>query len=123
MRSLSFAALGLTGLLGCGGGADDRPATLEYVTLTVLAPTCGRGGCHSSATARAGLAFDGIDATRATLRDEGELVVPGRPERSELVEVLTDDGEEAMPPEGPLADGDIDLIVRWIEAGAPGLAP
>lgn len=102
---------------GCGTTPDERPATLEVVTLEVLAPTCGQVQCHSTTTRTEGLAFDTIDAARESLRDLG--VGAGR--GGELYEVLTADGEERMPPDSPMNDQDIALIMTWVDAGAPGL--
>lgn len=110
-------ALAIALLAGCGTTPDERPATLEVVTLEVLAPTCGQVQCHSTTTRTEGYAFDTIDAARESLRDMGVRAKRG----GELYDVLTADGEDRMPPDSPLNDQDIALIMTWIDDGAPGL--
>jgi len=107
----------LGSLLGaaCGTSPDDRPATLEVVSLAVLAPTCGTVACHSSTTNVEGYAFDTLDGARAALR---RLVRAGAPEQSKLLEVIT---SRQMPPDAPMADQDVALIEQWIAGGAEGL--
>ena len=46
------------------------------------------------------------------------FVVPGDPDASKLVHMLRGDETERMPPDAPLPDADIELIERWIRAGA-----
>jgi len=115
-RSILFA-LAIALVAGCGSTPDERPATLEVVTLSVLAPTCGQVQCHSTTTRLEGLAFDTVDDARAALRDLGVAAGDG----GALYDVLTADGEERMPPDSPLNDEDIALIMKWVDAGAPGL--
>ncbi len=55
-----------------------------------------------------------------------EAVVPGNPAESYLLDQITpdDDGSAAMPKEGPaLAAAEIDLLRRWIAAGAQDDSP
>src|SRR5689334_23195565 len=65
LRSLAFSAL-----IACGT-TDDRPATVEVVSLEILAPTCGAVQCHSTTTRTEGLAFDTLDEAKASMRDLG----------------------------------------------------
>lgn len=110
----------------CGTTVDDRPLTLEYVTTTVLAPSCGNAQCHSSFRRAEDYAFDTVEATRATL-ESYTLVIPGEPESSLLFQVLISTGGDGpgvlprMPYDQPLPNADIALIERWIQVGAPGL--
>jgi hypothetical protein len=104
-------------LAACGTSPDERPATVDVIALEILAPTCGQVQCHSSTSKIQGYAFDTIDGAKAALRD---LVgVGGR--KHDLIEVLTDDSADRMPPDSPLADDDLALIEAWIAKGAPGL--
>lgn len=112
------AALSLSLLFACGTTPDERPATFEVISLAVLAPSCGQVQCHSSSTNLEGYAFDTLEGSRQALR---KLVgVGGRP-NSELMEVLTADGDERMPADTPMDEKDIALIQEWIDDGAPGL--
>lgn len=110
----------------CGMSEDDRPATLEYVTAAVLAPSCGNAQCHSSFRRAEDLAFDTVEATRATIARYDALVTPGDPETSSLYLVLISPGGDdavfpRMPYDQPMPDADIELVRRWIEGGARGL--
>src|SRR4029077_14618521 len=53
----------------------------------------------------------------------GPAVVPGKPSESLLMNAVMQAGSLKMPPSGRLKDGDIALIGRWIEMGAPWGAP
>jgi hypothetical protein len=97
------------------GGMDTRPATLEFVTLEVLSPSCGTVACHSTTSNISGYAFDTIDASREALR---RLVQPGNPDRSRLIRIIRD---RSMPPDAPMSDLDVALLEDWIAAGAEGL--
>nr|HEX4317152.1 c-type cytochrome domain-containing protein [Kofleriaceae bacterium] len=115
-------ALALT-TAACSATSDTRPETADYVIQAILVPACGRGGCHTEDTQPHGLAFDTIANAKTALatRDRGrQMVIAGDPDNSELVTVLVDT-RSPMPPDQPLADADIDLIARWIAAGADGL--
>ena len=101
----------------------DRPETADYIIVSILEPYCGRGGCHTIDTQPHGLAFDTIPNSLAAMRSSqrGEvLVVPGDPQRSRLVTILTD-SSRIMPPDQPLQDADIELISNWVADGADGL--
>lgn len=114
MHRLRFVLL--TGLFAaCGASPDDRPATLEVISLAVLAPACGTVACHSSTTNAKGYAFDTLDGARASLR---LLVRAGEPAQSRLIDVIT---SRQMPPDAPMADQDVALIEQWIASGAEGL--
>ena len=115
------AALG-----ACGTEDDERPATLEVVTLTVLAPNCGQVQCHSTTTRTKGLAFDTVEEARLTLIYElfihtAVMGVDGTAVENDLMNPIRANGKERMPPDSPLADEDIALIQTWLNAGAPGL--
>jgi hypothetical protein len=103
----------------CTQTENDRPATLEYITHAILQPSCGQYVCHSSFARAKGYAFDTIEAARASL---GSIVNVSDPEDSLLYRVLTQTVRR-MPYDAPLPQKDIDLILTWIQDGAPGLAP
>jgi hypothetical protein len=101
----------------CTQTDNDRPATLEYITHAILQPSCGQYTCHSSFRRAKGYAFDTIEVARASL---GPIVNISDPEASFLYTVLTRTVKR-MPYDAPLPQKDIDLILAWIEDGAPGL--
>ncbi len=64
-----------------------------------------------------------LDLKEAVLADRGGYspIVPGKPDESELLaRISAEDEDMRMPPSGkePLAESEIALIRRWIEAGA-----
>jgi hypothetical protein len=115
----------MAAVAACGTEPDSRPATLENVTLTILAPSCGQVQCHSSTTRAKGYEFDTVEGARTSLGvgklDVQEGIRRGMPLSNDFVYVLYGDGLEQMPPDAPLHDEDIALIETWILAGAPGV--
>ena len=122
MQRLAAAAL----LLSACGTTDDRPQNLDYITKSILAPSCGAAVCHSSFRQSDGLVFDTVDGARATFQADPQLIgfddndpakTPG------LILNLTIDqpGAPRMPYDAPLPDVDIALIEDWLKAGAPGV--
>jgi hypothetical protein len=116
----------------CGSATDDRPATLDYITETILAPTCALAECHSAFKAQVGDVFDTVEATRRTLV-VNNLATPDDaddPANAFLIKTLTvgtpsilDPGSTTlvrMPFVSPMPDADIHLIESWIRAGVPG---
>lgn len=119
-------------LAACGTSTDDRPVTLEYITVAILQPSCGNAQCHSSFRRAQDYAFDTVEEARLTIqayplviRGEPENSIPGEPENSLLYQVLISPGGDGnfkrMPYDQPLSDIDVALIHEWILVGAPGL--
>ncbi|MEO8705107.1 MAG: hypothetical protein ABI867_33950 [Kofleriaceae bacterium] len=106
---------------------DDRPATLEYITETILRPSCANAQCHSSMVNTYDYRFDSIEhAGESISRAVPPLVIPGEPESSLLYLVLiretqSDGSLPRMPYDAPLAGPDIALVNRWIGSGADGV--
>jgi hypothetical protein len=113
------------------------PATFATLQQKIFTPLCGTASCHGAAAA-GGLELTpeasyanlvGVLATNPAARAAGLLrVAPGDPGRSFLLDKLTGTlgpGEGlAMPRVGALLpEKRIDLIRRWITAGAPADAP
>ena len=99
-----------------------EPVDFDLEVRPLLADRCF--SCHGpdSASRQAELRLDTFEG--ATL-DRGEFaaIVPGQPERSELVHRIrsTEAFEQMPPPEShatPLDEGEIELLVRWIGEGA-----
>ncbi len=97
------------------GTASPTPGSLEPPTQTVtyqqvhqqiFQPKCI--SCHSSG-------HPNLSAYSAFALD-GEHIVPGNPEQSEIYEMV-ENGQ--MPRNGPpLTQAELDLVYRWIEQGA-----
>jgi Protein of unknown function (DUF1553)/Protein of unknown function (DUF1549)/Planctomycete cytochrome C len=78
--------------------------------------------CHGAVRQKAGLR---LDAGQLVLKGgkRGEVVVPGKPDQSTLIEMITAHGGERaqMPPEGEgeaLSEKDIELFRLWVKNGA-----
>src|SRR3954468_24333865 len=90
----------------------------------ILSNQCAK--CHGpDAKERKG----GADGLRLDVRDDAAAdlggyaaIVPGHPEKSELIKrILSTDDDARMPPKGSgkkLTPREIDLLKRWIEQGA-----
>lgn len=131
---------------GCND-VDERPAEWAFIAPVIIAPNCATASCHSAQAAAAGLdlsepgkAYESLLAQEAQYLDPGAvgvapavcraerggilcpttrpLVAPCRPDESRLVNTLFARGTQQMPPDRPLPLADIELIERWILAGA-----
>lgn len=119
-------------LLGSAAGAcgvtDDRPRTLEYITQTILEPTCAAAQCHSAFKKEVGDQFDTVEATRQSVV-VNSLVDLLDPTASILYGSITvgypslldpTSGKIRMPFDAPMPDADVALILHWIQDGARG---
>jgi len=121
----------------CGAcGVDDRPLTIAYVTESVLAPNCGAAQCHSAFSANYTDVFDTVEGARATIVDHNLLSFdsaaldppaydPANPTQAHLIVTITSPtgyipAIGRMPWDAPLPQQDVELLERWIAAGAPG---
>jgi cytochrome c len=119
IRRLALAAL--LASLACGADDDPRPARWSYISAAIIRPNCATASCHSRAAATGGLQLEEAEGSWVVLTGysaAGNFVVPGAPDRSRLLYLLRGRETKRMPPDQPLPDADIDLIERWILAGA-----
>ncbi|MCI0746361.1 MAG: DUF1553 domain-containing protein [Verrucomicrobia subdivision 3 bacterium] len=74
-------------------------------------------GCHNAEKSKGGLQ---LISRESALQggDNGPVVVPGKPGESLLVKVLAADADPHMPPKKQLSTNQIQLVRRWIGAGA-----
>lgn len=110
----------------CGAATDDRPRTLQYITDTILAPTCAVAECHSAFKREVGDQFDTLEATRLSIV-ANDLVNIGEPMSSTLYRSITVGASRPgrntpvrMPFDAPMPDADVQLIGDWIQEGAHG---
>lgn len=95
-----------------------HPDTIYFknTILPLLLSSCGIAGCHDQNSAS-----DGVILTDyQNIINTGD-VRPGKPENSDLYEVLAeDDPDKRMPPppRNPLTDAQIASVYKWIEQGA-----
>jgi hypothetical protein len=113
-----------TEVIGGGGNppyvnpdpCDPDSVYFENSILPLIASSCAQVGCHDAITHEEGLVLDSYDH----IMGEG-IITPYDPNDSELLEVLTETGEDLMPPVdngGPLTADQIDMIALWIAQGA-----
>jgi hypothetical protein len=83
--------------------------------LPLLVSNCGMSGCHDEGSHR-----EDIVLTDYYSIINSDVLKPGRPNSSKLVEVLTSSGESMMPPSpySALSTSQINSIRIWIEQGA-----
>ncbi len=138
---------GLTGLTeACDlseKSAQDRPLTLEYVTQTILKPSCGTAECHSAFKAEKNDIFDSVAGAKETFEHAHQdlvlpcaIVAPQMHEdiatceqnnddlsNSYLIRVITIGDYEGnlMPLDQPMSNQNVLLLSRWIREGAEGL--
>ena len=103
-----------------GTSPNPSPAPPDYRQdiQPLLASRCLK--CHGPEKQKGGLRLD-QKAAAFKGGDSGERgIVPKRTAESRLMQlVMSKSKEERMPPEGkPLSAGQIDLLKRWIDAGA-----
>lgn len=133
-RHLLGLVLGASLLGACGDGEDAEPeATFSAVSASVITISgCGSGLCHAAAALGGFAVGNSKDELHAALVDQPATgrdcassglvrVVPGKPNESLLYLKIESDsppcGDE-MPVGAPLDAAEIDLVRRWIEAGA-----
>ena len=106
--------------------ADVEAAQMRFFETRIrpiLAENCY--SCHGDERQRAGLRVDSIDGL---LRggDSGAALQPGDPHASLMAHAISyEDPDFQMPPDGKLADAEIEALRQWIEMGAfwPGAGP
>lgn len=80
--------------------------------------------CHGpdASSRKANLRLDTYEGATAALKDGGYAVVPGKPNKSELISRITHTHEDKVmpPPEmnSKLSEREVDLLEKWIKQGA-----
>jgi mono/diheme cytochrome c family protein len=99
-----------------------RPVSFGREVRAVLSDNCF--SCHGpdDQARKAGLRLDTKEGVQAKLKSGGALIVPGKPDDSELIFRLeTDDPELKMPPAKygkKLTPPQVEALRRWVEQGA-----
>lgn len=110
------------------GFEDLRRATASSFYTVRVAPIFNERcvGCHGTKRQKSELRMDSY-ANVLRGGKNGAVVVPSRPDESELIVrlVLPPSDPKVMPPEGkaPLTSDEIDVIKMWVAAGASGDMP
>ncbi len=96
------------------------------IQASVFTPDCATPGCHSGSGPAASLNLEAANSytmlvgVLSTQSAGTQRVNPTNPNASYLIQKLEGPGVTGsqMPPGGPLAQSDIDVIRQWITAGA-----
>src|SRR5688572_27924914 len=106
----------------CAAAAPPDAAEVDFFekkVRPVLVERCY--SCHSAkeGKSKGGLLLDSKDGW-ARGGDSGPVIVPGDLAKSLLVRAIRyDDPELQMPPKGKLPQAEIDVLVQWVQRGAP----
>jgi hypothetical protein len=128
MRLRSFITAGALALgsVSCGPGEEEIPPTFTNVQSQVFNLSCVFSACHTGAApaAEMGLnmgAYEDIVNVASMQVPAKVRVKPGDPDGSYLMDKLLGKQTvgEPMPQGGMLEEQRLDLIRRWILAGAP----
>lgn len=112
MRAVCLAAL------SCGVLSASGAPTFAKDVAPILAANCA--GCHSGAHPMGKLSLDSFGGLQ-TGGQGGPAILPGKSADSPLYRRITGAASPAMPMGGSrLADGEIEIIRKWIDAGAVG---
>lgn len=110
---ISSCAWDKTPLVGGSGDGVKDSICFEKEIQPIINSNCAKSGCHDAITAEEGYDF-------TTYFGIMEIVEPGKPNDSELMEVIKESGDDVMPPppNPPLSQEQIDLLSQWISEGA-----
>ncbi|MFN3939741.1 MAG: c-type cytochrome domain-containing protein [Chitinophagales bacterium] len=107
---------------GGGGGSIDgipcNPDTSYFVNdvLPILLSNCAMEGCHDAGTAEEGIILSTYNQVMAS-----DVVKPGNPWDSDLIEAINEtdlDDRMPPPPAAPLTAAQKAILVKWIAQGA-----
>ncbi len=95
--------------------ADEPPSFAKDVS-PIFAANCS--GCHAAGVKMGSLDLDSFEGLQKG-GHHGEVITPGKSDESRLYLMITGKVTPAMPLTGKkLADGEIETIRKWIDAGA-----
>jgi WD40 repeat protein len=132
-KRITFALTAIAAAAGSTLAADESPATKQEASSAevsyfhdvrpILQAHCQ--GCHQPAKNSGGLDLTSLNAMFKGGDSDEAGVVPGKPDESHLLPLITpSDGKAEMPKDAdPLSDSDVALIRRWIEQGAKDDTP
>lgn len=110
-----------SGLVACLEAPASTPVDFNRQIRPILVEHCL--ACHGpdEKSRKAGLRLDGTNLTKIDT-DSGKLIVPGKPQESDLIKRLSHaDKSRLMPPPKfakPLSEAQVELLGNWIRQGA-----
>src|SRR5215831_9066566 len=118
--SLGFLALCTLGSAGAADTSAPSPAAGPKVSYyrevrPILQANCQ--GCHQPAKSKGGYVMTEFKRLLAGGDSEGAAIVPGQPDKSAILKMITpQDGEVRMPKgKTPLMESEVTLLRTWIE--------
>jgi mono/diheme cytochrome c family protein len=103
------------------GGIPCDPDTVYFNMdlLPVLVSSCAKANCHDAISHKEGVILTDYNNVMATTN-----VRPFNPNNSKLYKVITDNGEDIMPPppDSPLDASQMQMVYKWISQGAKNLS-
>lgn len=123
-RGVSLWGVLLAACCGMASAAETLPGRLDFNRdiRPILSDHCF--ACHGpdDAKRKAGLRLDLPSSGTTPLKSGNIAIVPGNPDRSEVVKrIHSQDPDEQMPPGKtgkPLAPVQVEMLTRWIKEGA-----
>ena len=88
----------------------------ENDVLPILLTNCAISGCHDAETHEEGIVL----SSYSQVMSDDDLVKPGDPGDSKLIEVLFESGDDKMPPSPypSLTSAEVAILTSWINQGA-----
>jgi hypothetical protein len=127
MARLAVLTFALVFFAACG--EPETPPTLTNVQTKVFNLSCNNfSGCHNGASPAGQLSLeDRVELSKLTMASVADpmrkIIVPGDPASSFMMDKLRNRNVPppgtSMPPGLPIEEDRIDLVERWIAAGAP----
>lgn len=99
----------------CGQTPETQSDLFESQVRPLLVAKCY--SCHGAQEQKGGIRLDSAAAFRQG-GDFGPIVSADAPDRSRLVMAIRRTGDVKMPPEEPLSTSEVELLIRWVRAGA-----
>jgi len=115
----SILTLLLLCLLPLQAGAETSAPDYQADVAPILKKYCA--GCHNDGDRDGDFSLESY-ASLQNGTEDGPAILPGDPENSRMIRLITGAAEPLMPPEDEPRPGDEDVAVlkAWIEAGAKG---
>lgn len=103
----------------CSASFGEEPANAEVSYRAAVWPILKRHcwGCHSAAEPKGGLKLDTV-ADMLKGGENGPLYVPGKPDESPLIKMISGERPAMPKKQPPLAANKIEILRRWVLAGA-----
>ena len=113
--------MGGIGVLVCALGYGQDAPSFAGAVAPIFASNCA--GCHGANVRMGSLNLDTYEGVAAG-GNHGKIIEPGKSAESRLYLMITGKAAPSMPLSGkPLAEGDIEIIRKWIDAGAKPPTP